>query len=188
MTIGDNVLPYGLRDTKVTAYTTAALTTLAATNVDLPTAQTLSFEETEEFTELRGDDKVVAIRGQGPSVDWEMESGGISLPAYKNMAGGAIVTSGTTPAIITTYTKKVTDARPYFKAEGQSINDSGGDFHAVLPRCRASESLSGELGDGEFWISSASGVALPSLITGDVDTVYKFVANETAVAIPDTNP
>lgn len=177
----DNALPFGMRDTKVTPYTTSALTTLG-TSTDVPNARTLSFSESEDYEELRGDDKVVAIVGKGPSVEWEMESGGISVPAYKNMNGGTTVTTGVTPAAVTTYTKKVTDVRPYFKAEGQSISDLGGDFHVNLLRCRASGSMEGELGDGAFWLTAASGVALPALLTGKVDTLYEFVLNETAIS------
>lgn len=176
-------LPYGARDTKVTAYTSAAATTLAGTSTDVPNARTISFEEAEEFNELRGDDKVVAIHGSGPSVNWEMEHGGISVPAYKVMAGGTTATTGVTPAQVTTYTKLVSDTRPYFKGEGQSISDLGGDFHVVLPRCKANDTLSGELADGEFWLTGSSGQALPSLVTGEVDVLYKFVLNETAAAI-----
>lgn len=179
----DLALPYGLRDTKVTPYTTAALTTLAASSTDAPNARTLSFSEAEDFEELRGDDKVVALRGKGPSVEWEMENGGISLTAYKAMAGGTITTTGTTPNQKTVFTKKVTDQRPYFKAEGQAISDNGGDFHTVLYRCRASDSLEGELGDGAFWLTSASGQCLPSLITGQEDVLYDFVINETVTPI-----
>jgi hypothetical protein len=179
----DTALPYGARDTKITAYTSDAATTLAGSSTDVPNARTISFEEAEEFTELRGDDKVVAIHGSGPSVNWEMEHGGINIPAYKLMAGGTTATSGTTPAQVTTYTKKVTDTRPYFKAEGQAISDLGGDFHVVLPRCKTNDTLSGELADGEFWLTGASGQALPSLVVAEVDVLYKFILNETAVAI-----
>lgn len=181
MSAGDS-LPYGMRDTKITPYTTAALTTLG-TGVDYPVARSLSFSEAEDFEELRGDDKVVALRGKGASVEWEMEHGGISLAAYKLMAGGTITTSGVTPAVVTTFKKKVTDVRPYFKAEGQAISDSGGDFHAVLYRCIASDSLEGELADGAFWLSKASGSALPALLTGEEDTLYDFIVNESITAI-----
>lgn len=180
----DLALPYGLRDTKVTPYTNAALTTLAGSTTDAPNARTLSFSEAEDFEELRGDDKVIAIRGKGASVEWEMEHGGIALTAYKAMAGGTITTTGVTPNQITVFRKKVTDQRPYFKAEGQAISDNGGDFHTVLYRCRASDSLEGELGDGAFWLTGASGQCLPSLITGLEDVLYDFVVNETATAIP----
>ena len=178
----DNALPFGVRDTKVTPYTTGAATTLG-TGSDNPNARTMSFSESEDYEELRGDDKIVAIRGLGASVEWEMENGGISVPAYKGMNGGTTTTTGTTPAQVTTYTKKVTDERPYFKAEGQSMSDLGGDFHVVLYKARASGSMEGELADGSFWLTGASGVALPATLTGKTDVLYEFVLNETAVAI-----
>jgi hypothetical protein len=178
----NEALPFGIRNTKVTGYTNS--TTLEGASTDMPNARTLSFSEAEEYEELRGNDKVVAIRGKGATVEWEMENGGISIPAFAKMNGGTTGTTGVTPNQITTYTKKVTDARPYFKAEGQSMNDLGGDFHAVLYRARASEGIEGELADGAFWLTGASGLALPALISGKIDVLYDFVLNETAVTIP----
>ena len=176
-------LPFGIRDTKVTSYTNDAATTLSATPMDYPNARTLSFSEAEDFEELRGDDQLIAIRGMGAQVEWEMEHGGVHLAVYKAMAGGALVTSGVTPETVTKYTKKVTDVRPYFKSEGQAINDDGGDFHTLLYKSRASDSLEGELADGSFWLTSASGAALPAGITGLEDVLYEFIVNETAVDI-----
>lgn len=179
----DSALPFGMRDTKVKGYTDGGATTLDAASTDVPNARTLSFSESEDYEELRGDDKIVAIRGLGASVEWEMENGGISIPAYKKMNGGTTTTTGVTPAQVTTYTKKVTDARPYFQAEGQSMSDSGGDFHVVLFKARASSGIEGELSDGSFWLTGASGLALPATLTGEIDSLYKFVLNETAAAI-----
>ena len=56
-------IPYGLRDIKITPYTDAAGTVLGSP-IDLPYARTLSFTDTEDFEELRGDDRVVATHGQ----------------------------------------------------------------------------------------------------------------------------
>jgi hypothetical protein len=176
-------LPYGLRDVKLTPYTDAGGTTLAATSVDLPNARTFSFSETEEFTELRGDDKVVTTRGKGPSVDWDLEAGGLSLDALKVLTGGTLTESGVTPATKRTFTKKVSDSRPFFKVEGQVISDSGGDMHCTLDRCRVTDKVEGEFSDGNFFLTSGSGTALASLIAGREDTVYEFVQNETAEAI-----
>lgn len=173
-------LPYGMRDVKLTPYT---IGDTLGTGVDLPNARTFSFSEAEEFETLRGDDKTVAIRGRGASVGWDLESGGISLTAYQIMAGGAILTTGTTPNKKATYTKKVTDVRPYFKAEGQAISDNGGDFHAVVHKCRATGDLEGELSDGAFWLTSGSGEGLPVGSGVNADVLYEFVLNETAVAI-----
>lgn len=170
-------LPYGLRDVKVTPISASGT---LGTAVDLPNARTFSFEENEDFEELRGDDKIVATRGQGASVAWELESGGISLEAYAVINGGTVVVSGVTPNVVTRYTKKATDAKPRFKVEGQAISESGGDFHAVLPNCKATDGISGELSDGSFWLTSGSGSAIADPTT---DVIYEFVQNETATAI-----
>lgn len=175
-----NSLPYGLRDVKVIPYSAAGV---RGTPVDLPNARTFSFEESEEFEELRGDDKVVASRGQGATVGWELEGGGISLEAYAVMNGGTVVQSGTAPAQVKTYTKKSTDAKPRFAVEGQAMSESGGDFHVVLGNCKASDGIEGELSDGAFWLTSASGSAFGDPAT---DEIYKFVQNETAASIPLT--
>jgi hypothetical protein len=182
MPLTTHPLPYGLRDVKLTAYTDAAATTLG-TSVDLPVGRTFSFSEAEEFTELRGDDKVVATRGQGSTVEFELESGGISLDAWKVLSGGTLTSTGTAPAQSKKLSKKSTDARPYFKVEGQIISDSGGDVHCVLPKCKITDSLEGEFSDGEFMLTSASGTAIGSTLTGQEDVVYEMTQNETAVAI-----
>jgi hypothetical protein len=174
-------LPYGLRDVKLKSYTSA--TALSATPIDLPNSRTFSFEEAEEFQELRGDDQVVATRGSGPSISWDLEAGGISLEAYQTINGGVVTSTGTTPAQVKTYKKASTDSRPEFQVEGQAISESGGDFHVILYRCKATGSLSGELADGAFWLTSASGSALPSRVTATLGLLYSFVQNETAAAI-----
>lgn len=177
----DTALPYGMRDIGLRALPSPYTTPGSLT--DLPNARTLSFEEAEDFEELRGDDKLVAIRGKGPQISWELESGGISIPAYVIMDGGATVTTGTTPNQITTFTKKTSDARPYFKASGASISDSGGDFQVNVMRARASDSLTGELGDGAFWLTGASGTGLGSLESGKVDVLYEFLLRESGTGV-----
>lgn len=183
MPLGE-ALPYGIRDIKLRPLTGGGVT--LGTAVDLPNARTLSFEEAEEFQELRGDDKVVAIRGQGASVAWSLESGGISLEALVVLNGGTVTLTGSAPAQIKKYRKLVTDSRPEFQAEGQSMSESGGDFHTFLPRCKASENISGEFADGEFFLTSAGGQALPGKSTGNIDVLYDFVQNETVTAIATT--
>ena len=175
-------LPFGLRSVKIKPYTDAASTTMG-TSIVLPYGRTFSFAEAEDFEELRGDDKLIAIRGKGAGVDWELESGGLSFEAMKGMYGGTITETGTTPAQKKSWQKKATDSRPYFQVEGQAISDSGGDVHCVLDRCRATGDLEGEMSDGSFWLSGASGRALPSFQSTRTDVIYEFVQNETATAI-----
>ena len=122
--------------------------------------------------------------GSGPIVEWELESGGISLEAYQVAAGGTIIISGSTPNVVKRYSKSITDARPYFKIEGRAINDNGGDFHGIIYRAKADGSLEGTLEDATFWVTSMSGKGYGSLESGTLDRVYDFIHNETAVEIP----
>lgn len=186
MAVASKALPYGLRDVKLTPLGSDGAT--PGTPVDLPVSQTLSFSETEDFEELRGDDTVAASHGNGPTVEWDLESGGISLEAYAVMAGGTVTTTGVSPNEEKRYTKLSTEARPYFKIEGRAINDNGGDFHGIIYRAKADGSLEGEMADGSFWISSASGKGYGSLESAFLDRVYDFVHNETAVEIPTAPP
>lgn len=169
-------LPYGMRDVKLTPYNTAGA---LGTAVDLPAMQTLSFSEAEEFSTLRGDDGTVAIRGRGATVGWDLESGGVSLAAWAIIAGGTVTETGIAPSRVRKLAKKGTDVRPYFKAQGQAISDSGGDFHAILFKLRATGDLEGEMADGEFWVSSASGEGIPDA-NGDL---YHLIQNEAITAI-----
>lgn len=185
-------LPYGLRDVKLTPYADALGTILGDESVDLPNAQTFTFSEAEEFQELRGDDAVVTTHGQGSTVDWSLESGGIALEAWVVMTGGEIIEGGTTPDRNVIFRKKGSAVRPYFRVEGQSISDSGGDVHAIVYRCRVNGTLGGDFSDGAFFITSANGVGLPLLEEAtDNDLLYDFVQNETkkpTPLTPESNP
>ncbi len=168
-------LPYGVRDVRVYPLTGETV----GTGVDLPNMQTFSFTESEEFQELRGDDRVVTTRGSGPSCEWELEAGGLSLEAVKVINGGTLTVSGLTPNIKKTYAKKANDARPFFRMEGQIISDLGGDVHVLMYRCRMTDELNGEFSDGEFFTTGVSGRGLAK----SDGAIYDIVQNETEVAI-----
>lgn len=176
-------LPFGMRDIRITSFTTDAATAYGS-SVDLPNSRTLKFTENEEFTVLRGDDRVVAAHGSGPVVEWELEGGGVSFEAVRALNGGTITETGTTPNQKKTYDKKVTDTRPYVKIEGQAISDSGGDFHLIIWKAKADSDITGTLADGEFFMTGASGTGLGSTVSADLDKAWSMVQNETAVAIP----
>jgi hypothetical protein len=180
MALADTALPYGLREVVLTPIDDAGD---LGTPVALPVAQTFSFSETEEFQELRGDDRLVAVRGSGPQVEWSIEAGGITLDAYKVLVGGTVDTEGTTPAEIKSLIKKSTESRPYFQVKGRAISDSGGDLLCTLPKCRVTGSLGGEFSDGEFYITECDGTAMGATLDTDDDVVYKFEHRETAANI-----
>lgn len=183
--LSSTALPYGIRDCKLTPYTDAAGTVLGETSIDLPNMQTFSFSETEEFQELRGDDRVVTTRGQGAQVEWSLEAGGVDIRVWAILTGGSVTESGTAPERVVTARKRSSDNRPFFRLEGQAISDSGGDVHAIVYRCRANSNIEGSFSDGEFFITSASGLGLP-LMDEDFDLLYDFVQNEVKTPIPNT--
>ncbi len=183
-------LPYGIRDCKLTPYVDAGGSILGDTSVDLPNMQTFSFSEKEEFQDLRGDDRIITTRGKGAQVEWSIEAGGVNMKVWAILTGGQIIETGTTPDRKIVLRKKGTDSRPFFRVDGQAISDSGGDVRCIVYRCRCNDSIQGDFKDGEFFITSVSGLGLP-LLDDTNDILYDFVQNETRSTItltPDPNP
>lgn len=182
-------LPYGLRDVKLVQYPDLAATTFGSVVTDLPNAQTFSFNDTEEYDDLRGDDQLVTSHGQGSQTEWEIESGGISFAAHAVLAGGVVIETGITPNQKKRIRKKSTDQRPFFTAMGQAISDAGGDFHGIVYLCRSTGNVEGQLADTEFLTPGVSGIGFPCRVTGLVNateingTVYDFVQNETITSL-----
>lgn len=173
-----HALPFGLRDVKLWALDSTGNRT--GSGVDLPVSRTFSFNETEDFEELEGDDITQASHGAGPKVEWELESGGIPIDAYKIMAGGSTAVTGSGATEKKTFTKLTTDQRPYFEVEGQAISDSGGDVHCVVYRCKADGDLEGSFENGSFMLTKAKGKGYGSLVNSKL---YEFIQNATVTAI-----
>ena len=173
-------LPYGMRDCKVYPFTDALGTTLASTGYDLPNMQTFSFTDSEEFSDLRGDDDLVATHGNGAQVKWSLEAGGMDLTLWAIFTGGQIIEAGTTPFRTITLRKCSDDARPYFYIAGQIISDSGGDIVARVYRCKANGDISGQFADGQFFVTSCDGIGLP--VPGS-KLLYDIVQNETQSSV-----
>ena len=182
-------LPYGIRDIKLVQYPSLEAIAFGTTLVDVPNARTLSFNDTEEYDDLRGDDKLITSHGQGSQVEWEMESGGYSFAAHAIMAGGVVVETGITPNQRKRFRKYATSARPFFVAMGQSISDAGGDMHALLWLCRSTGNVEGQMANTEFTTPSISGTGFPCRVSGMLagleilDSIYDFVQNETITSL-----
>lgn len=182
MTLQNPSLPFGCRDIRL--YPVNSDGSLG-TGVNLPAAQTFSFTDQETFADLMGDDITFAAHGNGPTVAWELDAGGISIAAYQVIAGGSSAITGTTPNSRNTFTKGVYDQRPYFQVEGQAISDSGGDMHAIVYRCKATGDIEGSFTNGAFALTKAKGVGYGDTFgASPTNKLYVFVENETAVAIP----
>ena len=185
-----DALPYGVRDIKITPYVDAAGTVLDTVSYDLPYIQTLSFSEAEEFSELRGDDKLITTRGQGAQVDWDLEAGGMKTKIWAIFTGGEVVERGATPNREIELRKKSTQARPYFRIDGKVISDSGGDIHVRIYRCRCNDTIDADFADGEFATTAVSGLGMPLLDDAN-DLIYSIFRHESSTDLtltPAANP
>lgn len=171
MALTGKITPFGLRDIKVAA--------LVGTPVDLPNAMTLSFKEVLTSGTLRGDDATQAVVAITDMVEWELESGGISLEAWAIMTGRSITLLGTTPAQKNTVTANAGDVYPYFRIFGKSMGDGIDDVHVLIYKAKLTDGLEGEFKDEEFFITKCSGVAITN-----GTKIYEVVQNETAAALP----
>lgn len=183
-------LAYGVRDVKLTQYTDAQGMVLSNASVDLPYIQHLNFTEAEEFSELRGDDKLITTRGKGSMVNWDLESGGISTAAWAIITGGDVIETGLSPNRVIELRKRATQSRPWFRIDGKIISDSGGDVLVRIYRCRANGNIQANFQDGNFQTSQIAGVGYP-LLDDTNDLIYSIFRRETTSEItltPDPNP
>lgn len=176
MTLPSDTLPFGIRRIVLTPINPDGTLNVAG-KARLPVGRTLTFNETEDVTELRGDDKLAATHGNGAVVAWSLEAGGISLEAWAILTGATLTATGVTPAQKNKLNKKGSVSRPYFQIEGQSISDSGGDVHVVIYKAKAEGDIGGDFAEGQFFLTSCSGRGLAD----DADNVWDVVQNETAV-------
>jgi hypothetical protein len=152
--------------------------------VDLPASQQLSFKERMVSAELRGDGATLAVGSMPDAVEWSLENGGISIEAYELLSGRTATESGTTPNRVYTVQGDMgpTNAFPYVKIYGKSLGDSIGDVHCLLHKCKVTDGIEGTFGDGEFFVTSCSGIGIDDGSNG----AYEIVQNETAAALPST--
>ena len=187
----NTALPYGARDLKLTKYDDALGMVLGTASVDLPYLQHLNFTEAEEFTELRGDDKTITTRGKGSTVNWDIESGGLSSNAWAIFTGGSVIqVSAEQGKRVFELQKKSTTSRPWFRIDGKIVSDSGGDILVRIYRCRANADITSNFQDGEFATTAVTGVGYPLLDDAN-DLLYSIFHREQERAIsltPDPNP
>ncbi len=172
MPLTSNTKPFGLRQVTLVPLP-------SGTAVALSAAQTLSFKEALTSGELRGNDATQAIAAIVDKVEWSLEAGGISFDAIKVLTGRTITATGTTPAQKNTILARAGDTYPYFKIYGKIINDDGSDIHVLIYKAKLTDGLEGEWKDGEFFIQSASGIAID-----DGSKMFEMVHNETATTVP----
>jgi hypothetical protein len=180
-----DILPYGIRQIRLTPYLDAQGTCLANVSYPLPVAMTLGFSETEQYDELRGDDVLVAVHGRGPQVDWSLEAGGMNMTCWSLLSGGSVIEEGVAPTRVTRMRKSGDDLRPYVRIDGRAISDSGGNLKTRIYRAKANGRLQADLRGGAFQTSRIDGVGLPMVGDGG-RWLYEFIHEEHDSAIPGT--
>jgi len=180
-----DILPYGIRQIRLTPYLDAQGTCLADVSYPLPVAMTLGFSETEQYDELRGDDVLVAVHGRGPQVDWSLEAGGMNMTCWSLLSGGSVIEEGVAPTRVTRMRKSGDDLRPYVRIDGRAISDSGGNLKTRIYRAKANGRLQADLRGGAFQTSRIDGVGLPMVGDGG-RWLYEFIHEEHDSAIPGT--
>jgi hypothetical protein len=174
MPLTSDVKPFGLRQITLVPLP-------SGTAVALSAAQTLSFKEALTSGELRGNDATVAIAAITDKIEWSLEAGGLSFDAIKVLTGRTITASGTTPSQKNTILARAGDTYPYFKIYGKIVNDDGSDIHVLIYKAKLTDGLEGEWKDGEFFIQSASGIAVDN-----GTKLYELIHNESATTVPAT--
>jgi len=176
MALDDQSKPFGLREVRIT-------NSAGSSQAILDASQTLSFAERVVTGELRGSDKLVSLVSFSDAVEWSLEEGGIPLNAYAIMTGRTLVSSGTSPGIQYTLSGKEQECFPYFKVYGQAIGEGcDEDIHCKMDKCKITGNIEGEFAQGEFYVTSCSGLAIAD--SGGV--IFEFVSHETSEDLPSS--
>ena len=113
-------------------------------------------------------------------MEWNLESGGIDLDAYAIMTGRTVTATGSTPNQTETMAWSAGDCLPYFKIYGQAYSDDcDGDYHVKFFKAKLM-GFEGTFSEGEFFVTSANGIAVDDGVNG----IAEIVQHETAATLP----
>jgi uncharacterized protein YqgV (UPF0045/DUF77 family) len=177
MTWGE--IPFGLRDAKITPWTAGGT---LGTAVAVPRVRSVEANVTRDSADLDGDDVRIATHTFGTAIEGTFEEGGINFAVLAVINGGSSATTGVTPNRITTFILEGDDVDGYFKIEGQSYADDGGDTHVIIWRAHATNGPNHTFNQGEFTLTNFDYAGVFDQSTSP-SRLYSIVQNETAVAI-----
>lgn len=173
--------PFGLRDVKLGSWELDS-SGEPKVIVDLPASQKLVFKERIKGGELMGDDVVASVVAIADAVEWELESGGISLAAYALMTGRTVDATGSTPNQMRTMAGRAGDVFPWFRIYGLAVGEGSDGIHCKISKCKLTGSIEGEFADGSFYVQKCAGIGV-----GDSDNnnlTHEFAQHETTTALP----
>lgn len=174
--------PYGVRDAKLYPLT---LPSTYATGVDVTAIRTVSIKPDVKSETLEGDDVYVATHAFELGGSWDIEAGGITLAAWKVMAGTAAQTdSGTTPSETAYIDVLSTSARGYFGIIGKAVSDGAGDVQMQVFKAMCTSGPEGAMQNGAFLLTKASGMYMPN----SAGNSLRILLHELAVSVPSAWP
>lgn len=147
------------------------------TQITLPAALTMEFEEVVVSGEFYGNDDLQGLVTQPLGVKGKFNMGGLPLEAFALMTGHTFGETGTTPNGVATLDAD-SATYPYFKVWGKSLGDEGDDVHIKLEKVKLTSSPKGKFERGQFFMLEAEFMGVK--VAGQA---YQIVANETAAAL-----
>ena len=172
-TYGDKV--FGMNDLKVTHIS-------GSPQEDVLGAQSLTMKPVLKGGILEGDDADIAAHYFVTRMEGEFSAGSYSSAAVGIMLGITLTAAGTTPNEITTLKINQAQRMPYFKVYGKALDDSTGDMHILLAKCKVTDIEAFKMENGNWRITKASILALDDGTNG----IVRALQNETAAALPST--
>lgn len=162
--------PFGLRQ--------VVLTDDAGANpVTLPRSLMLHVTPRLQAEEFDVEGVLVGAVAVVVGADWELEAGGISLEAWAKLTGLSVTAAGSTPNRSWSLAAAGGAVAPYVRLYGRAVGDGDDDVYCRLYRCKLT-SIEGTFRRGEFFVSSAAGVAVKHS-----SGVLEFVQRETAASL-----
>mgnify|MGYP000321262529 CR=1 FL=1 len=120
---------YDIDDFKITKLLTDTATapTYSTPSVDVPGIASLSMQPNIQTGSLKGDAKVLARKGKTDSYGLSVTYGRLSLDALVVLIGGNVTDVTNTAK----WVHSGTNSLPYFKAQGQILQNDVGDVHVT---------------------------------------------------------
>lgn len=137
---------FGIDDMKVTAWEAAAL---AATSVDVLGVSSFSLSLEGDSVEHRGDNMSLRVRKTGKRATGSIEQAATNLAAYAVVADGAVVTTGTGPTAVATYTEPTAIGAKQYQIQAQAADVDGSTRFTIL-RAQTTAGPNFEWAEGEF--------------------------------------
>lgn len=163
--------------------------------VDVPGIAQVAVNPNIISAELKGDARVIAVRGRTDRLTFSATYGRLSGDVMATILGATVTDSGTTPNQLAAFRLKSPAPLPYFKIEVQiqDVEEGIGDLRVVLYKCKITGgSILGtstdNFGQPTF---DADAIAINGTLTAvngvagpDVGVMGDWVLRETSVALP----